>query len=1086
MLLATLRMKIKHTLGIITFIFLFFPNFGFSQDIGRIFINNFSPKTYRGGTQNWAITQTPNGVLYFANNNGVLEYDGSHWALIPVLDNLPVRHIASTQDGTVYVGSVGEFGLLKPDSIGQLHYHSLISKIPEEFRSFKDVWRVFTTDNGVFFFSRGHLFRWKNDKIKAWKIRDASLLNCVNNTIYHNERDVGLQIVQGDSLVMAPQGEQLKNQVFFFMIPFGADSILLGSAQKGLLMYTPDTVYQFETEATQLIQQNRIYHGSKLNNQEFAICTRRGGLFIINKRGELLRRINQESGLSNHNIKYSLPDRKGNLWLGLNNGIAFVETASPWQFWNEGNQLVGTVYKVLRHDSLLYAGTAQGLFRLQGESVTPIQGTKDATWDLLSFSPDSSTTLLLSAENEGVNQLVGNQVRQIRKSLTAFHLYQSQFYPNRVYIGLKDGVAAIEYVNGKWIDKGYVNGLKDQVRNIVEVNANQLWASMAYKGILKIDRPYSDNPTLTFYDTSHGLPSLKNILISQINGQYYFTTSKGIYQFNDASQRFEPATKLDPLYKQPTTLLEIDKEQRLWTRSTEYFGQLAYWKPMANKWKAIQAPFKRLPETSVNFIYPETANQVWLGGSEGLFCFNKDIVSTSQTNYAPIIRAIAINQDSLIYKGHGVPNNNPIPYRYNSLQFRFAFPSFENKDRNQFAVKIEGLEGFENWSDWFVESSKEFNNIPEGTYTLSVKAQNTYEQESPAIQYQFTILPPWYRHWGAYLCYLLLAVFGVWAIVKWNIKRLKTENKELDNLVQLKTKQLASSLEKEKEGRVKIEKAMADLQEAQMHLVQSEKMSSLGQLTAGIAHEINNPINFVLAGATTLQGLIEDLQQIIEQYSAINVEDSHQVIIQKLNAIEQFKEGIYFDELNQDVGDMLDDISAGAVRTQKIVDSLKIFAHTEHEAFAQADLVVNMEATLTILSNHFEEHVQITQEIAPDLPLIHCCISQINQVFMGLLVNASQAIQEQGTIHIRMWHEQSERKCYIQIKDSGHGIKEADLEHIFEPFFTTKDIGDGVGLGLSMVHGIITNHHGSIEVESELGKGSTFTIGLLIDDPDNA
>ncbi|MFT5916637.1 MAG: signal transduction histidine kinase [Bacteroidia bacterium] len=275
-----------------------------------------------------------------------------------------------------------------------------------------------------------------------------------------------------------------------------------------------------------------------------------------------------------------------------------------------------------------------------------------------------------------------------------------------------------------------------------------------------------------------------------------------------------------------------------------------------------------------------------------------------------------------------------------------------------------------------------------------------------------------------------------------------------------------------------LEKSMGAVKDAQMQLVQAEKMSSLGQLTAGIAHEINNPINFVYAGADTLKMLINDVSELLIKYDDITPDDSKERLIEKLQEIEEFKNGIDYHELDDDIKGLIADIINGAERTQAIVKSLKTFSRHGEEDIKYADLHENIESTLVILRSKMGSRVTLIKDYDEFLPTVNCNAGQINQVFMNLIGNANQAIEGKGTITISTRYDKDTNKVHLIFSDTGSGMPKEVQQRIFEPFFTTKDVGKGTGLGLSISHGIIEKHQGTITVESEMGKGTTFHIML--------
>ena len=272
------------------------------------------------------------------------------------------------------------------------------------------------------------------------------------------------------------------------------------------------------------------------------------------------------------------------------------------------------------------------------------------------------------------------------------------------------------------------------------------------------------------------------------------------------------------------------------------------------------------------------------------------------------------------------------------------------------------------------------------------------------------------------------------------------------------------------------------LEEAHNQLLQSEKMASIGQLAAGIAHELNNPIGFVHSNLGTLESYLRDVMEIIDAYDhSLAVEGD---LATRQAAIARLREERDFDYLRGDIVQLLSESKDGLARVRKIVQDLKTFSHVSEQEWQWADLHQGLDSTLNIVWNELKYKCQVVKEYG-DLPKVHCLISQLNQVFMNLLVNASHAIESKGTITIRTRRQGDDAVC-VEIADTGKGIAPEHLTRIFEPFFTTKPVGKGTGLGLSLSYGIINRHHGRIEVDSELGIGTTFRLILPINPPENS
>jgi len=272
--------------------------------------------------------------------------------------------------------------------------------------------------------------------------------------------------------------------------------------------------------------------------------------------------------------------------------------------------------------------------------------------------------------------------------------------------------------------------------------------------------------------------------------------------------------------------------------------------------------------------------------------------------------------------------------------------------------------------------------------------------------------------------------------------------------------------------RDRLEQMYNNLINAQAQLIQAEKMASLGQLTAGVAHEINNPINFVSAGIDSLRTNFADIMEVVEGYLALKPDADNKQELQKLDKL---KKQADLEELIEESGQLLQSIKNGANRTKEIVKSLKNFTRLDENSLKKADLHEGLDSTLVILNNQIKDRIKIIKNYG-DLEPVNCYPGQLNQVFMNILSNAIQAIKGEGTIAIKTYTDDD--YAVIRIKDSGSGMTEEVKKHIFEPFFTTKEVGEGTGLGLSISYGIIEKHKGKIEVESQPGVGTEFIIRI--------
>ncbi len=263
-----------------------------------------------------------------------------------------------------------------------------------------------------------------------------------------------------------------------------------------------------------------------------------------------------------------------------------------------------------------------------------------------------------------------------------------------------------------------------------------------------------------------------------------------------------------------------------------------------------------------------------------------------------------------------------------------------------------------------------------------------------------------------------------------------------------------------------------NLKIAQSQILQQEKMASIGQLAAGVAHEINNPMGFISSNIITFKKYTERMASFIQAQSLVinNFEE------EKLQQLKEMRKKIKLDYIIEDIEDLINESLEGAKRVKEIVDNLKSFSRLDEEKVKAANINECIDSTIKVVWNELKYKVSLHKEYG-ELPLITCNPQQLNQVFVNLLVNAAHAIEENGDVTIKTWHDKD--NIFIAFKDNGKGISEKDISRIFEPFFTTKEVGKGTGLGLSISYDIITNkHNGKIEVNSKEGEGTTFTVIL--------
>jgi signal transduction histidine kinase len=281
-----------------------------------------------------------------------------------------------------------------------------------------------------------------------------------------------------------------------------------------------------------------------------------------------------------------------------------------------------------------------------------------------------------------------------------------------------------------------------------------------------------------------------------------------------------------------------------------------------------------------------------------------------------------------------------------------------------------------------------------------------------------------------------------------------------------------------------LQKTNHELKLTQTQLFHAKKMASLGVLTAGIAHEINNPINFIYSGINSLKQDFDEITPIIQMCNKISNGN-----LESLDKLKEIKANIDFDDIMEAIPQTIEDIKYGAHRTTEIIKGLRNFSRVDPTSKQSTNIHEGIDSTLLLLKNKCNSHIEIIKKFDEKMPKIMAFAGELNQVFMNLISNAIDAILSKqseannngfkGIIKI-ITRQVSENHIYISISDNGPGISREIIDNIFDPFFTTKDIGKGTGLGLAISHGIMEKHNGNIRVESKIGKGTKFIIELPI------
>jgi len=1030
------------------------------RESGFKYFKNYSYRDdYEHQPQNWGIAQAPNGLIYAANNGGMLEFDGVSWRLFGIPGFSIARSVASDDDGTIYIGGGNQIGYFKPDDKGSLVYRPLTEYTEKHKWDFVDMRRVYVTRDGVYFQDKNYLFRWAGGQmtaIIAKKAIDSSFL--CRGDLFVQIKGTGLMRVVGDSLQLLPRGDIFADKIIYLIAPFGngspSQTLLIGT-REGFFLYERDTLIPFNTETGDYIDKKQLYHGIRLSNGDFALATLRGGLVIMETTGKIKHIFDKSSGIQDDNVKYVFEDREGNLWLGLDKGISLIEYNSPFFHYDEKYNLPGLVLTVTRHQGDFYAGTNRGLFVLpaQDRAFQVAAGLDSNCWSLL-----STGSSLLVATTDGLFQVDGwESARKVLQG-RAYSLASSTRFPGRTWCATNTGLILLTQQNGRWQEDKRFADITQDIRSMLEDPAGRLWLAPTTNGAIRIDFPTGpDRPQVQVYGEESGFPP-EEIYLAGAAGHVIFATTSGLFRFDEAKNAFIP----DPILGTPFTggpagkpvfRLVEDKNRDIWIHSESRNYRAI---PGANGSYTIHSiPFKRIPTIQMNVIYPDPDEKnTWFGGFDGLTRYDKTFQEDYGQAFPTLIRKVMAN-DRLVFNGYqdktpispraAVPR---IQYKNRNPSFEFAAPFFEAVNETRYRCFLEGYDKV--WSDWAKDRKRNYTNLDSGKYTFRVQAQNVYETPGQETTFPFRVRPPWYRTWWAYIIYFIGGLIGLFGIIKWRSYKLEHEKQRLESLVKVRTREID-------EKNQQLETQTHQLKE------QSEKLQEMDQVKsrffANISHEFRTPLTLIMSPLEDM--LAEKPERKEKNRIDLMLQNSRQL----LTRINQLLDLSRFD--------------SGKIKLQaapqNIVLYLKGIASAFQHLAQQKDLHLEFQAAEEEISLYFD---------AP----------KIEEVINNLLINTVKFTPEGGKITVsiaRHTHQQPGDPepgkflpgfVQITVTDTGIGIPKDQLKNIFERFVQADNIREdaykGTGIGLALAKEIIALHHGSIDVHSQEGKGTEFVIKL--------
>ncbi len=848
--------------------------------MGLPLAKNYSPEEYKGGIQNWQILQDERGVIYVANNFGLLQYDGNNWRTYPISAASKLRSIALGANGRIYVGCQDDFGYFDSDSLGSLRYYSLKNLIPEKYKNIEETWKVYVINNKVYFCTFTNLYVYENDAITVITHNTGLDISYSSNSIlYTHIPKQGLHIVENNKISTLPFTPYFADKTVSGIISINQYELLVTTARNGIFITDKAQVKPWNTELNTLFSETFINCALLLSNGNIALGTQHSGVYVINQSGKILLHLDKERGLLSHTILSLYEDENQNLWIGLNNGISFVELKSPFRQINEEVGLPGTGYAALQTGSKLYLGTNNGLYiSKNNNSLELIEGSEGQVYNIQLINKD-----VLIGHNNGAFILnLPNPYQKNNEQLFAqpFDNIGSWMFLKLEDVVLQGTYEGIKILDAKdYTETGRVANLKESSRILVKENDSTVWMSHGYKGIYRIQlingSPY--HTKIEYYNKDHLLPSNFFNTAHLIEGQLKVSTEMGIYDYHAETNAFT----IDE------TLTKHFAEEQISTIKSDVYGNIYFITNKAvgfleklknNEYKKHIGSFNPIRKllnddlSNISFISP---NLVLFGAKDGFVVFDRNLFWTTEKEvFHTIIRQVRYKgkETGLLYDGNmgkkdsiAIPKSDNYPelsYNNNTVSFYFSSTSFSSTLAPEFQYKLAGFD--RDWQDWTESNFKEYTNLKEGFYTFKVKSRNANNIESGIESYSFIIIHPWYRSPVAYIIYVLIGISLLIGIVLSLDKRHQLEKEKLE---QKRVKELS---EKEKQLYTITRKSEDEISQLRNEKLESEIMHINTELATNTMHILNKN-EFINSIKSTLGGVIKKStnQEVKNQISRI-------------------------------------------------------------------------------------------------------------------------------------------------------------------------------------------------------------------------
>ena len=1031
--------------------------YGQKKDPHELMGQPFNTRTFADNgsftsNESWAIVQNKKGLVYAANHNGILEFDGYTWRVLEIDGVNSAFSLDIDENDLIYIGAKSDFGFLAPGASGGLEYVSLLPHVPEAHRDFLDVWGTHVTSHGVYFQEWKRIFRWDGKTVKVWE-SDQRLHTSfeVYDRFFVKQDSTGLLELVGDELRLVPGGEQFANTRIFMMESFPDGSILLGtqegiSGPLSLYTYSEGGIHEISSDLHLVNSEDAytFYSGVRLDENYFALATIYDGVFVIDKNGRLVETLGESRSIPG-DVTSVYKGRQGGIWMThYTSGITHIGTPFSLSVYPGPG---GRINAMQRFGGRLYLATGDGLYTL-ADRRKEAEGDAPAGFEYIEVERETRARFSMIDVNDELLVATAMGVYSLSRdtdSPIAFgHMnkprsfLQSTRFDGRIYVGLQNGLGVMSYSDGDWVSRK-VGSINKTITSMAEAPDGSLWVS-TYASTSKVWQIQFDEQGEVVKERE--IESLTDFPIDDYEVELFsgkigiVAPPFGVLTASSSGPEDEEVWLIDETLSgkkddlDSLLVLEFIDRNTFWALYPDRFtvNEIGEDGQVATKSPAVL----NLPDwKKITDVFQDEDGVLWISDNEQVYRYDPAFgeLDYSTEKFSLMMRSVSVAwTDSVLFSGiwppDGAEQKLHLRHEDNDLRFEYALPDYQRAEPAEYQYKLVGYD--DRWSSWSEVNHVTLRNIRHGSYQFLVRARLRGEVVNDQTAIAFHIRPPWYASWWMVSVYVCFFGAGIWIVFRFVVTRRKL-----------------AYLEQERAYYERLNLANEQLRTANNSLKEASKMKD--EFLANASHELRTPLTAILGFTSVLK---EELTDEHHEFVGL-IDENGKRLLQTINSLLD-----------------LTKLRAGMVQLKMV--SLEVNTKVEEVVELLQQLAKNRNISLGVKKSNVLAYALLDEH-------------NFERVLYNLIGNAIKFTPE-GTVCVHI--ELGEEEVLIHVEDTGIGIDEKFIPFLFDEFKQEPSVdvqSEGSGLGLAISAKLVDLMNGTIHVKSEKGKGSIFTIAFPLE-----